>query len=127
MNETGKILDKGKERATSPIRTKDFVKLQSQEEKVTFNSQRDILKGGMDKGKGKASSSGQQDTSKQQDTSEVKSKLSKATEKKNDSYVRKIAKLEKAAGPETQEKTKQLAKDFEEWQPTKGQPLHKKK
>ena len=114
MNETGKILDKGKERVTSPIRTQDFVKLQSQEEKVTFNSQRDILKGGMDKGKKKAS------TSKQQDTSKEESNISENTKKQYESAIKQIGWLEKAAGRETQEKTKKLAKDFEGWQSTKG-------
>ena len=63
MGDTGTISDKGKEKVTSPVRTRDFIKTQAQE-KLKLEPRREFLKGGMNQGE----SSKQQDTTKQQNT-----------------------------------------------------------
>ena len=47
MDKIGRNTDKGKEKAIYPVKARDFTR--SYQENLTFNSQRDILKGGMDK------------------------------------------------------------------------------
>ena len=57
MKDSKTFSEKGEEKTTSPVKTRDFVKAQSQE-KLTRNPQRDILKG----------EAGQGETSKQKGT-----------------------------------------------------------
>ena len=63
MDETGKISEKGKEKAASPVRTRDFVKTQAQE-KLTLHPQREL---GMNQG----------EPSRQEDTINPKTMLAK--------------------------------------------------
>jgi hypothetical protein len=83
MNDSKSFSEKGKEKATSPAKTRDFIRARSQD-KLTLNPQRDILKGG----------SGQEETSSQQgetsnsNLSSFRSKLDRFNENKENKSKR---------------------------------------
>jgi hypothetical protein len=83
MKDSKTFSEKGKEKTTSPVKTRDLIKARSQE-KLTLNPQRDILKGG----------SGQEETSRQQgetsnpNLSSFRSKLDRFNENKENKSKR---------------------------------------
>jgi hypothetical protein len=77
MKDSKSFSEKGKEKTTSPVKTRDFTRAHSQE-KLTLNPQRDILKGGS----GQEESSSQQQETSSSNLSAFRSKLDRFNENK---------------------------------------------
>ena len=90
MKESKSFSEKGKEKITPPVKTRDLIKARSQE-KVTQNPQRYILKGGSEQ---EETSSQQGETSSQQgetsnsNLSSFRSKLDRFNENKENKSIR---------------------------------------
>ena len=83
MKESKSFSEKGKEKTTSPVKTRDLIKAQSQE-KLTLNPQRDILKGGSEQ----EETSSQQGETSNSNLSSFRSKLDRFNENKENKSIR---------------------------------------
>ncbi len=70
MRDTGEKFDKGEERATSPVKPRDFTRPQNQD-RLELNPQREFLRGGMER----ASSSKQQGETTRQKIAAIKQRI----------------------------------------------------